>query len=327
MKMAGEKMYLSDESGCAERELFDMLGLIRPKNQGDRLFKVMADLAPVFLWAAEAGGVERFYFNKVWLDFRGRPLAEEAGEGWLDGMHMDDYRAFREECSQACLGKRPYKIEYRLRRKDGVFRWVLETGVPFLNPEDGSNGYVGSCVGIGEQKELEGQLFKMAHYDVLTGLANRSLFINRLEHAISVAGRYKTKFALLYIDLDGFKAVNDKYGHKAGDLLLIETAGRLGKCVRESDTTARMGGDEFTVILTRINEEKDALLAAAKIAEEIARPFFALDRECCVTASIGIAVFPNDAGDVETLLKKADMDMYRSKGKVNICAPSITSVQ
>ncbi len=312
--MAGNRMFLGEDTGSAERELFDMIGLMQPVSQGEQLLRIMADLAPVFLWAAEGSCSERFYFNKVWLDYRGRSLAEEAGEGWMEGIHPYDYESFRTECSAACRQGKPYRVEYRLRRNDGAYRWVLETGVPFVNPDDGTHCFVGSCVGINERKELEGQLFKMAHYDALTGLANRSLFMNRVEHAISIAARYKTMFALLYIDLDGFKAVNDLYGHKAGDMLLIETAIRLNYCVRESDTTARLGGDEFTVILTRINEEKDALLAAKKIAEEIAKPFEIFERDCHVTASIGIGVFPNDAGDAESLLKKADMDMYHKKG-------------
>ena len=184
----------------------------------------------------------------------------------------------------------------------------------FWRPDGELDGFVGSCVGIGEQKELEDQLFKMAHYDILTGIANRTLFVDRLDHAISMSLRYKTMFALLYLDLDGFKAVNDQYGHKAGDILLVETAQRLNYCVRESDTTARMGGDEFTVILSRINGEDDAISVARKIAEEIAKPFVISDRKCHVTASIGIAIFPNDAVDSEALMKKADMDMYRKKG-------------
>ena len=312
--MAGYTKYLGEEADCAERELFDMIGLMQPFSHGEQLLRIMADLAPVFMWAAEDTCSERFYFNKVWLDYRGGSLAEEAGEGWMEGMHPYDYESFRAECSAACRQKKPYRVEYRLRRNDGAYRWVLETGVPVVNPDDGSHCFIGSCVGINEQKELEGQLFKMAHYDALTGLANRSLFMNRLEHSISIAARYKTMFALLYIDLDGFKAVNDRYGHKAGDILLIETAKRLNYCVRESDTTARMGGDEFTVILSRINGEDDALLVAEKIAEEIAKPFVIFDRKCRVTASVGVGIFPKDAVDAETLLKQADMDMYCKKG-------------
>jgi len=318
--MTGDVTFPFSKTEYAERELSSMIRLMPHHSEVERAFHIMVDFAPVFIWIAEAGNIKRFYFNKVWLDYRGRSRAEEAEEGWLEGIHPDDYQAFRAECSEACLERRPYKVQYRFRRKDGIFRWVLETGVPYGRPDGELDGFVGSCVGIGEQKELEDQLFKMAHYDILTGIANRSLFINRLEHAISMSLRYKTMFALLYIDLDGFKAVNDQYGHKAGDILLVETARRLNYCVRESDTTARIGGDEFTVILSRINGEEDASSAARKIAEEIAKPFVIFDRTCSVTASIGIGIFPSDAFDAETLMKKADMDMYRRKGnRQDIC--------
>jgi diguanylate cyclase (GGDEF)-like protein/PAS domain S-box-containing protein len=312
--MTGDMTFQLRQSEYAERELSSMIRLMPHHSEVERAFHRMADFAPVFIWVGEAGNIKRFYFNKVWLDFRGRSVAEEAEEGWLEGIHPDDYYAFRTECSEACLEKKPYKVQYRFRRKDGVFRWILETGVPFLRPDGALDAFVGSCVGIDEQKELEGQLFKMAHYDILTGIANRSLFVNRLEHSISISRRYKQMFALLYIDLDGFKTVNDRYGHKAGDILLVETAKRLNYCVRESDTTARMGGDEFTVILSRINGQDDALLVAEKIAEEIAKPFVIFDRKCYVTASVGVGIFPNDAVDAETLLKKADADMYCKKG-------------
>jgi len=312
--MTGDMTFPLGKTEFSERELSSMIRLMPHHEEVERAFQIMADFAPVFIWIAEADNIKRFYFNKVWLDYRGRSVADEAEEGWLEGIHPDDYYAFRAKCSEACLGKKPYKVEYRFRRKDGVFRWVLETGVPLWRPDGELDGFVGSCVGISEQKELEDQLFKMAHYDILTGIANRSLFVNRLEHAISMSLRYKTMFALLYIDLDGFKAVNDQYGHKAGDTVLVETAKRLNYCVRDSDTTSRMGGDEFTVILSRINGEDDALSVARKITEEIAKPFVIFDRKCSVTASIGIGIFPNDAVDAETLMKKADMDMYRKKG-------------
>ncbi len=312
--MKGEMTIPLSKSEFAEKELSKLIRLMPNHRELERAFHIMADFAPVFIWIAEAGNIKRFYFNKVWLDYRGRSVAEEAEEGWLEGIHPDDYEAFLSESSEACLERKQYKVQYRFKRKDGIFRWVLETGVPYWRPDGELDGFVGSCVGIGEQKELEGQLFKMAHYDILTGIANRSLFVNRLEHAISMSLRYKTMFALLYIDLDGFKAVNDQYGHKAGDILLVETARRLNYCVRESDTTARIGGDEFTVILSRINEEDDVLSVARKIAEEIAKPFVIFDCECNVTASVGIGIFPNDAVDAETLMKKADTDMYRRKG-------------
>jgi len=306
---------MRSKSDCLERELSDLRSHSRNYAVGAAAFQLMADFAPVFIWSAESNNIERYYFNKVWLDYRGRSLEEEAGKGWLEGMHKDDYKAFHYVCSRACSERKHYKIEYRIRRHDGVFRWVLETGVPHYTAEDEFAGYIGSCVGISEQKELEEKLFKMAHYDILTGIPNRGLFIDRLKQAISNARRYKTKIALLYIDLDRFKAVNDGYGHKVGDLLLVETAKRINACIREADTAARMGGDEFTVIVTNIYKKKDALSVADKITAEISRPFVILDNECKVGVSIGIVVFPDDAVDAETLLKKADVNMYLKKGR------------
>ncbi|MBF0328892.1 MAG: sensor domain-containing diguanylate cyclase [Nitrospirae bacterium] len=276
-------------------------------------FQLMADFAPVFIWASKSNNIERCYFNKVWLDYRGRSFSEEQGRGWLEGMHKDDYKAFRAVCSGAYSEKKPYKIEYRIKRNDDVFRWVLETGVPHYSAENKFAGYIGSCVGISEQKELEEKLFKMAHYDILTGIPNRGLFMDRLNHAISNAKRYKTKIALLYIDLDRFKSVNDGYGHKVGDMLLVEAAGRINSCVRESDTVARMGGDEFTVILPNIHRKKDVLPVVDKIVKKISRPFVILNNECSIGASVGIGFYPDDAVDPDSLIKKADANMYRKK--------------
>lgn len=166
---------------------------------------------------------------------------------------------------------------------------------------------------ITERRIAAQKLERMALFDSLTDLPNRALFFDRLQQALATARRNSTFFALLFLDLDGFKKVNDTLGHDAGDRLLKETAQRLRSCLRQSDTVARMGGDEFTVILTKIERSDDAAIVADKVMRVLNRPFPLGDCSRSISASIGISVFPDDGGDAETLLKKADSAMYRVK--------------
>lgn len=167
--------------------------------------------------------------------------------------------------------------------------------------------------------KMENKLKELAHYDCLTGLPNRALFFDRLEQALKQAKRTNKEVALLMIDLDGFKCINDRMGHDAGDEVLIEVAGRLKKQIRDTDTVARFGGDEFVVILTNLSEAGDAETLALKIIVAIGKPFHFNMPYCAVGASIGISFYPFDGYYAETLLKKADAAMYRAKenGKNN----------
>ena len=153
----------------------------------------------------------------------------------------------------------------------------------------------------------------LAYRDNLTKLPNRQLFYDRLHQAILHSKRHKNVFAILFLDLDGFKKINDKLGHGTGDYLLKIAAERLKKCLRQSDTVSRWGGDEFTIILNRISQEQDAIKVAQKILESISQPFQAQEYDLFVTTSIGISLYPSDATDVEILLKNADTAMYRAK--------------
>ncbi|HTO52754.1 MAG TPA: EAL domain-containing protein [Myxococcota bacterium] len=154
---------------------------------------------------------------------------------------------------------------------------------------------------------------QLATYDQLTGFANRALFQDRLEQAVASARRNRQKLAVLFLDLDEFKHINDSLGHLAGDALLRLAAQRIGTCLRKSDTGARLGGDEFAILLTNLAEERDAELVAQKLLSLLREPLPLKGREHRVSASIGIACFPNDATSPEELLKKADSAMYRAK--------------
>lgn len=168
---------------------------------------------------------------------------------------------------------------------------------------------------VKERKQYEEKIWRQANFDTLTGLSNRSLFLDRLERALAYARRHDYKLALLFIDLDGFKDVNDTLGHAHGDLLLQEAAKRLQACVREMDTVSRLGGDEFTVILPELAESISAATVAGTILTSLARPYVIKGHETQLTASIGITVFPQDGNDPGMLLQNADTAMYRAKAE------------
>lgn len=164
-----------------------------------------------------------------------------------------------------------------------------------------------------ERKRAEETIHRMAYYDHVTSLPNRMLFLDRLTVAIAHAQRYKKKLAVMFLDLDGFKAVNDEFGHNAGDQLLRVIADRLVGCIRKEDTAARLGGDEYTLLLPGIVQRKGAARIARKILDVVRKPLTLSDKEINVTTSIGIAIYPGHGEDAETLLKNADIAMYRAK--------------
>jgi diguanylate cyclase (GGDEF)-like protein len=164
-----------------------------------------------------------------------------------------------------------------------------------------------------KRKEVEEELRKMAHHDALTGLPNRALFFDRLEQLIALSKRKKQTFAILFIDLDGFKSVNDSFGHHVGDLLLKGVARLLISNVRQVDTVARMGGDEFTIILTDLPNKECAATVAAKLIGQVSQPFEIEKHSIKVGLSIGIAMYPVDSTDSNNLMNCADSAMYAAK--------------
>ncbi len=197
---------------------------------------------------------------------------------------------------------------------DGVLRYVSVSGKPRFGADGSFLGYRGVGRDITDIALARERIASLAYSDPLTGLANRTSLAPALEQAIERARRRKSRLAAMFVDLDGFKPVNDTYGHDAGDRLLVELAGRLRSHLRASDLVARLGGDEFFVVLEEISENKALETVARKLLLEIARPFSpAPGHEAALTASIGVSFFPDDAGDAETLMKHADMSMYDAK--------------
>ncbi|MDD5471317.1 MAG: CHASE domain-containing protein, partial [Sideroxydans sp.] len=406
--------------------------------------RVLAKNESVMIWIA---GTDKksIYFNQVWLDFTGRKMEQELGDGWTQGIHQDD----REDCLHAYIlafdARRPFTLEYRLRHHTGEYRWIVDHGVPRYDSKGLFLGYIGSCVDINDQKESEVQLqlskfamdkafdaiywldkdgniryvnnqgcstlgynreelmklsipdldpdfpvdhwkahweelkqdktqlfetrhrrkdgsiipvevsanhvqfgeleyniafcrdiskrketeqeiYSLAFFDPLTHLPNRRMLSDRLSKSLANSKRNDAYGALLFLDLDNFKPINDQCGHEVGDQLLIEVAQRLTSTVREIDTVARYGGDEFVVVLGDLSSSKEemqqqAYVVAEKIAAALAEPYhltrvkgdekIAVTHEC--TSSIGVTLFDGKSDNQYDILSRGDSAMYRAK--------------
>lgn len=222
-------------------------------------------------------------------------------------------REFYEEMWRTLLQEGQWQGEVWDRYKSGEIapRWL---SIVAVKDESGKTiNYVGISRDISEAKRAERELWRRAYHDPLCGLPNRDLMFDRLRQAMGYARRSGRSVAVMLIDLDGFKAVNDTLGHAAGDQLLVEIAKRLKACVRENDTVARLGGDEFAIIMVEMEEVGDIDRVSAKIGGVVARPLVIGGQEARVTASTGIAIFPDHGEEAETLLEHADSAMYRAK--------------
>ncbi|MBF0387307.1 MAG: EAL domain-containing protein [Candidatus Omnitrophica bacterium] len=457
-----------DQNDPNTSHIFSVLDITDRKSAEEDILRArnmylnVLDCSPAFIWRSDVSS-KCDWFNKSWLDFRGRTLAQEVGEGWVEGVHPADLQFCIKTYLDAFHLKMPFEMEYRLRRFDGKYCWIVDFGRPFILPDGTFAGYIGYCfdittrkeaeealekditarketekvlakernllktlinnlpdsiyvkdpdgkkiltnradldfigainendvlgktdnelfaenmanqfnhddnrvlrhghsiinkeeviedalgvkrclltskiplrddsgnvfgmVGIGrdisERKLLENKLLNMAHYDTLTSLPNRTLFFERVTTALSHARRSNTKCALLFVDLDHFKSVNDTLGHSVGDILIRDAAARLMECVRESDTLARLGGDEFIIFLNGLDDGQQAQVIANRIRESFNTPRNVVGNDLFITASVGISVFPEDGSDLEELLKNADTAMYAAKdlGRNSYC--------
>lgn len=213
----------------------------------------------------------------------------------------------------AIARREPFQIEYRASAADGEPRWVAARGVPMADAAGGAPRMIGVSQDISARKAREEAVRFLAYHDSLTGLPNRRLLDDRLAQAIHLAQRRDSKLAVMLIDLDDFKAVNDSLGHRAGDAVLREVAQRLALCVRKADTLARHGGDEFVIVVSDIQADADCRMVAEKVLKSLAAPLQVEGRALALGASVGISLFPGDAADGDALLRNADAAMYRAK--------------
>jgi diguanylate cyclase (GGDEF)-like protein/PAS domain S-box-containing protein len=254
------------------------------------------------------------HFSPGWKSMLGLTEVREAPEEWLGRVHPEDAERVKAELAQHLGGLgRPLESEYRMRHEDGSHRWVLSRGIVVRDDQGNAVRSVGSHTDVSGRKRAEEELVQRAFYDPLTGLPNKALFMDRLGRTAERSRRRPHFFAVLFLDLDGFKLINDSLGHTRGDELLALAARRVESCVRPGDTVARLGGDEFAILLEDLDSAVDATRVAERIEHELSTPFWLDDHEVCAGASIGIALSAPHYERAEELLRDADTAMYRAK--------------
>lgn len=260
----------------------------------------------------------RVYFSPRWKAMIGA-AEQDVGttpEEWFGRVHPDDLEQLKMDIDLHVTGHTPHlETEHRIRHRDGLYRWVLTRGLAVRDGTGRAYRLAGSQTDITARKAVEEQLLHDAFHDPLTGLPNRALFMDRLGHAIRRGRRSDSQSAVLFLDLDRFKVVNDSLGHVRGDQLLVAIARRLEECVRPGDTVARIGGDEFVVLLDEVPSVEESELIAGRIQESLSVPFQLGGQEVYTTASIGIAISSTGHERAEDLLRDADTAMYDAKSQ------------
>ena len=248
-------------------------------------------------------------------------------DSFLHVVHAEDRERVDVALKQILTERKPCDIDHRIVLPHGADFAVHLQAEAVFDDQLQALTIIGTAQDITDRKQSEREIYRLAYFDSLTGLANRVLFKDRLTQALAHASRYHSTLAVLFLDLDRFKVINDTLGHNIGDLLLKQVAGRLTESVRHSDSVsrsvdkeenhslARLGGDEFTVLLTNLRDVQDAGTVARRIVEAMANPFSIEEREIFVTISVGIAIFPVDGESIDALLKNADSAMYHAKEK------------
>lgn len=257
------------------------------------------------------------YFSERWKSMLGYEDGEikDSPEEWFKRVHLEDLEALRSELSAHIEGIVPhFEVEHRMLHKDGSYRWMLTRGMAVRDADGKATRIAGSQTDITERKAVEEQLLHDAFHDVLTGLPNRALFMDRLTQAVERTKRHpEYSFAVFFMDLDRFKHINDSLGHMVGDQLLIGIGERLCGCTRAGDTVGRLGGDEFTILLDDIKDISDAVCMAERIHAELKEPFSLEGHDVYTSASIGIAMSTMGYIKPDELLRDANTAMHRAK--------------
>lgn len=287
-------------------------------HSSENRYRELVERVPAVVYSAELGaeGSWRYVSPRVeaWLGFPATDWTDNPGF-WLSRVHPEDRElvsATDEETGAGDPG-RPTVLEYRILDREGRSHWVRDEATVIMPSDATIAHWSGFLVDITDRRALEEQLEHQAFHDPLTGLANRALFANRVEHALARSVRLRTPLAVLFLDLDEFKTVNDGIGHDAGDELLVAVGKVLQECLRPVDTVARLGGDEFAILLEDLADAGAAARVADRILAAISSPFIVHGRSVGIGVSIGIAIPAGRNEDTRGILRNADSAMYAAK--------------
>jgi len=276
-------------------------------------YRLMAENSTDLISRTTARGVLAYASDAI-RSLLGYEPRDVIGHSVFEYIEPDDHHVVRRFTEGLEQDNTPRTFSYRARRKDGTWVWFETTSRAIAHSKTGGvDEIVSVSRDISERRQAEEQIEYQAYHDALTGLPNRLLFRDRLTIALAHAKRQQKPLAVMFLDLDRFKLVNDTLGHSLGDELLRSVAIRLHSVLREGDTIARMGGDEFTVLLADLKAPSDAAKTAQKLLDTVAEPLRVDGHELYISTSIGIALYPDDGDTAEALLKNADTAMYRAK--------------
>lgn len=280
----------------------------------DRLNGILASILDI-VWSFSADLTRIIYMNESVERIYGHPVSTflEHPHRWFDAIHPDDRKRIKTAMAELSGHRSMCDSEYRVIHRDGSVRWVHCRCKLVADAEGKPLRIDGVSTDVTQRKSAEQQVQKLAYYDSVTHLPNRTLLHDRLAQAMHMAMRSQRKVALLFMDLDNFKNVNDSLGHHIGDMLLRAIGERLGQSVRSEDTIARIGGDEFLVVLPDIEKGVQAVAVAEKILAATAVPFKLQEHQIHTTISIGISVYPDDAQELHELIRHADTALYQAK--------------
>lgn len=314
-----------EELSASEEELRAKYEELQSKNdeieRAYDMYKLVSDATTDGIWYPDVQGDRRVFAGK-WHEILGYRTDElQEIDMWNEIIHPDDldknYEAYLRHIDNKT---EKYEYECRMKAKDGNYKWIRVTGKAMYDENGKIHMLAGAISDISKLKEQQAYIEYLAFHDSLTGLPNRALFMDRLSIAVGMAERNKRNVAVVLLDVDNFKEINDSMGHDIGDIFLKIIAKRLSQSVRNYETLARVGGDEFAVLLQNISEQDEAFEFCERLREAVNEPFELEMHTFNISISIGVAMYPTDGKNIVEILKNADTAMYKAKaiGKNNI---------
>ena len=282
--------------------------------KSEKRYRIVAESVNDIIWEGDLVNRKRYFSEKVYDILGYKPKELERFDKWFEIVHPDDIDLLKKGIKEQIENKVEIdKFEYRVRCKDGKYKWILSNTKCEFDMYGRAIATIGTCTDITELKEQQKIIRDLAYYDTVTGLPNRANFMKVITEKIKSANKNKDKFAMIFIDLDNFKFVNDSYGHLVGDKLLVEVGKRLNEMCNDEIMSFRLGGDEFIVLIENIDNQKKVANYSKYLHKTMASPFYINGYMFHITLSSGIVLYPENGRNFEELLRNADTAMYKSK--------------